>query len=137
MQNHDGQDGSASLSIRELVTSGHLWDVYSAEASFITEYPIIVKMFCPSTSIASSTEWEVSEDDARRYIANENQLFIRHLALLQGDVVPKWYGLYGGLIPRRTVDAETETWVAIIEDLGDELQTNAVIPWVLNFSCLT
>jgi hypothetical protein len=97
---------------------GDLWDAFTARFSWLPTTPddLIVK-FCNLKSFLPSSDAHLySRDDARTALHTEVMCYNGPLFELQGDIVPKFYGILGSWQP-----GNGQCWCAMFEDAGANL----------------
>lgn len=98
---------------------GDLWDVFTARFSWLPSTPadLIVK-FCNLTSFfpLQANKYLYSQDEARTALRAEMTCCTGPLRPLQGDIVPKFYGIFGSWQP-----GNGQWWCAMFEDAGVSL----------------
>jgi hypothetical protein len=117
---------TASLKLGAYVDSGSTWDVYTLD------HTRVVKLTAPSTFNLAGTERNASdcgatESEARRNIIQEDRLYRTNLVPLIGQVVPRYYGLYGCLAKQPAGDA-AEVWAMILENAGQAVVVEDLSP---------
>lgn len=123
---------SQAIAIESMLAYGALWDVFTISSD--TELPIspnpntyingrkaqprqIVKICCPSAlGDGTPRSGGYTSSDARHAIHTEVEYYFAELMELQGDVVPRVYGVYGGV----TLDGR-EVWAMVMEHVGTAL----------------
>jgi len=92
--------------------------------TFTSDPDLIIKLTCPSSFPSSSNDHSPSPLQLRRCVMQENLIWGTHLAHLQGVVVPRWHGLWGGLLPRlgTVFGGESEVWMALVDRVGREVK---------------
>ena len=110
-----------TLVLTELISYGAIWDVFST-----TQPYLLLKLCCPTTfpSAAPSPDPTISEiplleSDARRAIAREIAVYLR-LVHLQGSVIPRYFGTYGGG-QAQAQGGRDDVWGMVLEDAGEEV----------------
>jgi len=85
---------------------------------------LIIKLTCPASFPSSPNDHFPSIMQLRRCVMQENLIWGTHLAQLQGLVVPRWHGLWGGLLPRlgTAFKGESEVWMALVDRVGREIR---------------
>ncbi|OCF59049.1 hypothetical protein L486_03547 [Kwoniella mangroviensis CBS 10435] len=83
-----------TVKVTKLVTSGYLWDYWLAEHS---QYgSVILKLvYIPNYACDEPNTWEhIAPDQVLNEALKEEKFYLGPLSDLQGQVVPRYYGLY-------------------------------------------
>lgn len=95
--------------------------------------PVVAKI-CDPILIKSQTCGDVySEAQARAAILTEDRVYQNLPLELIGKVVPRYYGLWGSLLPTKSrwrggaVGFGRETWIMVLEDCGEEVGLNELV----------
>ncbi|TYJ51957.1 hypothetical protein B9479_007446 [Cryptococcus floricola] len=131
----DGETGQpgptviSNLQIHEPVGIGRLWDSFLATLEVAEDglfegmkigqkVTVIAKITSPSSY--SGYPRDFPQQAARDAVLNEYRLYSTRLKHLQGSVVPKCYGLWGGVFKAKSQwDIGRELWVMLMEYGGD------------------
>ena len=108
-----------NLELGSYLDSGSTWDVFKLD------HTRVIKLTAPSTFNLSQTqsdptESQASESEARRNILQEDRLYRTNLVPLIGQIVPRYYGLYGSLAKQPSGNT-AEVWAMILENAGEEV----------------
>ena len=160
-----GRRRHLSLEIAAFRGRGAIWDTYSVRPVQVRERAastvrLVVKLTDRRVTNTNNSTVEEKEHrtevtqggedeyaDVRRAISNETRLYSAELAPLQGQVVPRFWGLMGGIISSDTCtgsdsrgDGNKEVWCAVLEDAGRELEPYEksdfaiqYVPWIFHF----
>ncbi|ODN83309.1 hypothetical protein L202_01476 [Cryptococcus amylolentus CBS 6039] len=127
-----GSDAISGLHIIEPIGLGHLWDTFLATLTVAEdglfegleagqEATVVAKITCQSSY--NGYPPDLSPDAAREAILNEYRIYSTSLQHLQGSVVPKCYGVWGGVLRAESQwDIEREIWVMLMEHAGEALE---------------
>ncbi|KAK4687736.1 hypothetical protein P7C73_g2396, partial [Tremellales sp. Uapishka_1] len=96
-------DQQIEIEIIDYIDSGRLWDSFSVKTS-ISEKILVLKITTP----ASCPNYD--PDDARSTILNEWKIYHGELKDVQGDAVPRYYGLFGGIMKVGREKDDLDVW---------------------------
>ncbi|ODN89735.1 hypothetical protein L198_06429 [Cryptococcus wingfieldii CBS 7118] len=134
----DGETGQpgptviSNLQIHEPVGIGRLWDSFLATLEVAEEglfegmkigqkVTVIAKITSPSSY--SGYPRDFPQQTARDAVLNKYRLYSTRLKHLQGSVVPRCYGLWGGVFKAKSQwDIGREIWVMLMEYGGKTLE---------------
>lgn len=111
------------IQVGDYLSSGRLWDVFHADLvlpSARPSLPAIIKFLVPQPGCRFDT---YSEHEMRRAVVKEDVLYRGPLKTIQGTVVPRYYGLWAGILKvDGPFDVTRDVWGMMIEDVGDALE---------------
>ena len=118
------------LVLGDYISSGAVWDVIALHAPGPPLLPwLLAKCCCPAFFHPSPSDYKsLSQSEARRAIYAENAMLGADGPLAGTGVVPRWYGLYGGVLDDRCRRQRslgvpgTEIWVGVVERVGEEVE---------------
>ncbi|WVO17697.1 hypothetical protein L204_105395 [Cryptococcus depauperatus] len=119
--------GLRKLYVNASLSHGRVWDAFNGKLqkylkrNMFVEESVIIKMTDPQRFPREASHGMFTCWEARKAVFQECEFYSKYLKKLQGEIVPRSYGLWGGRLKLGDEDEEglwCEVWTMILEDCG-------------------